>query len=274
LEQQQRDASRQADAYPPLRPGRFEPFVIFWGRHVFAGAVLIPLALSAIFIIRCLAVAEANFNTAKVLIQSSTLNEAMLAILLGTLPFIGLVVSSAIGLLLGESLRSRGYGHRRTLVYYVLGLIVLMGPVLVARSKSLDSMAYWAFHFAFVIAALYGYLLTIRLREAELRKRQTRMAAFLAGCGIMIASFGVSTLASREMWLPLESISLKSGSSISGYVLRSDGDDVIILTEETRLALILKKSEMESRKFCLDRAACSPEESPKPTTSPLSPSSP
>jgi hypothetical protein len=266
---QRHESSRGSSEYPTLKPGHLEPFFLFWARHALAGAVLVPLALSSIFVIRCLAVTNADFNTAKVLIRSSTLNEALLAILLGVLPFVGLVVSTIVGMLVGESIRSRGIENVRTLMYYVLGLVVVIGPVLVARSKSLQSYNYWSYHLTFAVAVACGYILTIRVRDAELKKRQMRIAIYLAGCGLILGLFGINAITSREMWLPLERVELKSGQSIAGYILRFDGDDVIILDERTRLASIVGKSDVKSRQLCSGKGNhCSAPVSPQPSLTP------
>lgn len=78
-----------------------------------------------------------------------------------------------------------------------------------------------------------------------LRDRFSAYVSFALGVSVVATVFST-----QMMWLPVEVLSMNSGRSITGYVLKSGDHSVVVLHEKSRTTEILPAENVKRRKFC------------------------
>ena len=99
-----------------------------------------------------------------------------------------------------------------------------------------------------------------RLAEALAARPRTRR--LLRTLLIVYAGLAIVLLLSDRPWLPAEHIAVGGQSAITGYVLKADSDEVVILEDRTRQLLRIAAAKVRDRRYCLMGRGASWFESP------------
>lgn len=83
----------------------------------------------------------------------------------------------------------------------------------------------------------------------QLRRRWTK--DLLRGLVVIYATLTVYQLLTDAPWLPAEHITLDDQAAITGYVLKAESDEVVILDDGSRELVRIERADLQDRRYCV-----------------------
>jgi hypothetical protein len=213
--------------------------------------LLTSLVAAVIFAIRCVAVSDRNIETASILLAQTSLGDAIRALLFSVAR--SLLLSLAFGLpLVAANLRYMWFDPK------VLGLL--------AASATASAIAsyFWGLSSISVLAATLGIPGAIWMYarfSAVLRQHGSRRLALSINLfwGLLIVlylSAAIGPVLDKDnFWLPEERLVFQGSASkdtttFTGYVLKEDEDQLVILNDNPRIIIEMPKEALVGRDLC------------------------
>jgi hypothetical protein len=179
---------------------------------------------------RLFVIAHGNLQTARAMLSTSGTVEVVFGTLLSVLPVIGWIL---VGI--GGVLATRPYSTPIRILAIVLALV---GVGITALTSD------WTFVIVPIMMAIT--LVAIPFVRPEMTFGLTLLYAF----GLLIPMAAITVFADDEPWLPAETIAVEGRSSIVGYVLGTEGDSLVVLTDDERLVQRIDVADIMSRRVC------------------------
>jgi hypothetical protein len=214
---------------------RDNPLLSFARDHV---TLLTPVVAALIFAIRCVAVTNGDRYTASILIAQTSLGDAIRALLFSILPVLLLATTF---LLLGMAGRR---GRLRDLK--TIGLVAISAATYLLSS-------YLGARPASLIAYVFLLIIVLLISVPSSRRREISTSARIFGLGVLgVVMLGalLGPITSVEFWLPPERLMFTGEDAFTGYVLKSDGDHVVVMKDNPRIIIEKPKSALRERNFC------------------------
>jgi hypothetical protein len=244
----------------------------FASEHI---ALIIPFGGALVFFLRCLVVSRGNRYTAWLLLTQTSIGDALRALLLTAVILLlitGWVIAaySAFDRAAEPKVHnpgaheSRTKGHKDwyydwiepgTLLRVFISCVSFLGFVLVAR------LSKWTLLLAPLPVAVFFGWIAVRRAFHKAMADSSRFWAFrfwfvpflaiLTGTliGLLWALFSVSIL-DTSFWLPGERLVFKGERALSGYVLKTNEDHLIILQDHPRIIIEKPKANLLERELC------------------------
>jgi hypothetical protein len=205
------------------------------------GGVMVSAVVSS----RALVVARGDLTTATALLATLTLPQAAGVVLVGgAITLLGLLLGTTFMGLIGSRRGDSGPRWAPRLLLF-LGFCVPAGFVLP-----------WDVAAFILLASIVARILSGRTDAAADRLGEHALGPALFAAGMLL--FAILFLRGDEPWLPSETIGLKGGEQVVGYVIDENDRWTTVLTERDRGVVRVPTDDVVSREPCRATAPTKP----------------